>query len=149
MGDFNAKIEDTINNIKPDRSGKMLTKLVQKHNLVIVNNTEKCQGKWTRINTKNENEKSVIDFMIYCQRMYENVKEMTIDEKKEYVLTKYEVNEEETNTVESDHMMLSLQINHQKAEPKRRGWVGCIWETYGKQQNSSQCPQRAQYRQNL
>ena len=73
MGDFNAKLEDPVNNIKADKSGKMLNKLVQKHNLIIVNNTERCQGKWTRINTKNESEKSVIDFMICCQRMYRNV----------------------------------------------------------------------------
>ena len=120
MGDFNAKLEDPVNNIKADKSGKMLNKLVQKHNLVIVNNTERCQGKWTRINTKNESEKSVTDFMICCQRMYRNVEEMSIDDKKEYVLTKYEVREDETNTIESDHMMLSLQILHRKVEKTRK-----------------------------
>ena len=48
---------------------------------------------------------------------------MSIDDQKEYILTKYEIREE-TNTVESDHMILSLQTIHRKVEKttKQNRW---------------------------
>ena len=35
---------------------------------------------WTRINTKNENEKSIIDYALCTQALYTNLNTFTIDE---------------------------------------------------------------------
>ena len=54
--------------------------MVEDCNLEVLNKTDKCQGTWTRVNTKNEKEKSAIDYIITTNKMYINVKDMIIDE---------------------------------------------------------------------
>ena len=39
-------------------NGRRLINLINKLNLKFINKSPKCKDKWTRINTKNENEKS-------------------------------------------------------------------------------------------
>ena len=73
IGDFNAKIGDSQNGIKGGdksitRNGKLLIDLVNNCKLIIVNKTDLCKGKWTRINTKNENERSIIDYLIVSEK---------------------------------------------------------------------------------
>ena len=75
MGDFNIKIVQGSS-----RDSMLLNKVVEDCNLVVLNKTDKCQGTWTRVNTKNEKEKSVIDYIITTNEMYDNVKDMIIDE---------------------------------------------------------------------
>ena len=68
--DFNAKLGNEI--IKGDphkmsRNGIHLWQLVQKRQLKVVNSLDKCKGSITRSKkTINGNEKSIIDFVIYC-----------------------------------------------------------------------------------
>ena len=59
-------------------SSKFLIRM--SHNLVFLNKSEICVGKVTRQNTKNESEKSAIDFVVADLTIAENVKRMTIDE---------------------------------------------------------------------
>lgn len=44
-----------------------ITEKKWKIDLQILNRNEKCKGKWTRVNTKNNNEKSITDYAI-CSR---------------------------------------------------------------------------------
>ena len=84
LGDFNAKISDGHDS----RNGKILRKeMIQEFELKIVNETVKCQGKYTRVNTAIEEEKSVIDYVIVNQSSYENVENMIIDEENNYKLS--------------------------------------------------------------
>ena len=46
------------------RNGRSLLEVFENFNLRLINNTEKCKGKVTRVNTKNENEFSAIDFIV-------------------------------------------------------------------------------------
>ncbi|CAL4152725.1 unnamed protein product [Meganyctiphanes norvegica] len=69
IGDLNSKIgnkEDGINgnNEGKNEAGKALLDLEQKVKGIIVNRTQKCKGKWTRINTQNEKEKSILDYVM-------------------------------------------------------------------------------------
>ena len=47
------------------RNGHELIKVLNNTHLTILNGTEKCEGTITRQNTRNENEKSAIDFIVY------------------------------------------------------------------------------------
>ena len=49
------------------RNGKSLLRVFENFNLHLLNNTEKCEGRITRVNTKNENEFSAIDFVLVSE----------------------------------------------------------------------------------
>ena len=83
FGDFNVKAIVTEKH-GISRNGKLLVHLIEEYNLHMVNDTEKCEGMWTRINTKNENEKSVLDYVICSESMFNSVVNMKIDEKGDY-----------------------------------------------------------------
>ena len=87
LGDFNVKVgngEQGISNehtiITPN--GKRLINQTNNFNLKTLNKSPKCKGKWTRINTKNEKEKSIIDYALCTQALYTNLNTITIDEEK-------------------------------------------------------------------
>ena len=50
VGDFNCKVGKLIegNSETVTKGGRLLQKLVNKHNLLILNAKPNCQGKWTR-----------------------------------------------------------------------------------------------------
>ena len=91
LGDFNAKIGNGEQGIPSGNSiitpnGKILINLTNNFNLKILNKNPKCKGKWTRIDTKNENEKSIIDYSLCTQALYTNLNTTTIDEEENYKL---------------------------------------------------------------
>ena len=58
------------------RNGKIIRDTIIKENeLVIVNDTEKCKGVITRVNTANADEKSTIDYVISTQNAYQQITE--------------------------------------------------------------------------
>ena len=62
------------------RNGRSLMHVFDNFNLHMINNTEKCHGKITRVNTKNTNEFSAIDFVLASEGAEPWVKSMVIDE---------------------------------------------------------------------
>ena len=62
------------------RNGKCLLQVFEKMNLHVLNNTEKCKGKITRVNTKNHTEYSAIDFVVVSEETKPWIKNMLIDE---------------------------------------------------------------------
>ena len=62
------------------RNGKLLEKVFQNNDLILLNNSEKCVGKVTRQNTKNALEISAIDFMVCNSSKEDAIKSMHIDE---------------------------------------------------------------------
>ena len=71
----------------------------------IVNQSEKCSGKWTRISTtnpKNEALKLILDLIISNEKCLSSASKMVIDERRENSLekvTKYKINERDHNTI--------------------------------------------------
>jgi len=82
---------------------------------VIVNKTIKCEGKWTRVNTKNVNEKSILDYVFTNINLYEDIINMKIDEDRLHKLTKYSGKE----IIETDHNTITVEINDDKPNQKR------------------------------
>ena len=62
------------------RNGKLLEEVFKNNNLQLLNNSHKCKGKVTRQNTKNPDEKSAIDFMVYNESILDIINWMQIDE---------------------------------------------------------------------
>ena len=62
------------------RNGKMLEEVFEQHNLLVMNRSPKCNGKVTRQNTKNKEEKSAIDFVVAEELFERRMETMKIDE---------------------------------------------------------------------
>ena len=91
VGDFNAKvgcgqegIKDGDKNIS--RNGKMLLEMIGHSSMAIMNTTAVCQGKWTRVNSQNEQEKSILDYVLASPSISSAITDITIDENEDYKL---------------------------------------------------------------
>ena len=62
------------------RNGKNLLDVFDRTDLHLINNTDKCHGKVTRINTKNNSEFSAIDFVLVSEGAKSWIQQMQIDE---------------------------------------------------------------------
>ena len=90
----NSKLGPTLIQGDPHaQSGncKILAGIIQRNTLFVVNNSEeKCVGKLTRQrSTKKRKEASIIDFVIGCEDIYDMITQLTIDEKRDHVLTRF------------------------------------------------------------
>ena len=92
-------------------NGKRLINLTNNFNLKILNKNPKCKGKWTRIDTKNENEKSIIDYSLCTQALYTNLNTITIDEEKNYKLN---------GNSKTDHNSIIIKINKSGSMVKKK-----------------------------
>ena len=109
MGDFNCKIgiDEKGNDGEVSKGGKILMEMVKKHDLLVVNKEEKCEGTWTRILG---NEKSALDFMIIKNEDSGYLQSMSVDEGK--LITPLHVTPDaERRKIYSDHCMLTTVIN--------------------------------------
>ena len=123
MGDFNIKIVQGSS-----RDSMLLNKVVEDCNLVVLNKTDKCQGTWTRVNTKNEKEKSVIDYIITTNEMYDNVKDMIIDEEGCYKVKGK--NESDHNTIIlNTEVPVKLKVKT-KRKPQWNITVNTDWQKF-------------------
>ena len=120
-GDLNCKIGRIIenNNEMVTKGGRILNKLMKKHNLTTVNQLEQCDGMWTRIEG---DQKSIIDYVIVSQTETNLVSEMTIDEHK-YDTPYRLVNKERVYT---DHCMITVKLNLMANETKQSRYFNTI-----------------------
>ena len=102
-GDFNAKLEIKEKNHqqKISPNGKHLQNLINMNMLQTANINSESIG-WTRQNRKNENEKSIIDYIIATEGIAAHIKETITDEKGTYRIK---------GKKESDHNTLLMEIN--------------------------------------
>ena len=107
MGDFNCKIGERVkgNTQEVSRSGKDFLKMAKSNKLLIINESEKCTGIWTR---EEGNSKSVLDYMLIDKEDEIALSEMLIDEEKMYAPVRSEKNQE---TVTSDHNTMITKFN--------------------------------------
>ena len=66
---------------------------------------------WTRVNTKNENEKSIIDYALCTQALYANFNTITIDEEENYKLN---------GRSKTDHNSIIIKINKSISMVKKK-----------------------------
>ena len=66
MGDFNAKLQIEKDSClqQTSRNGKLLQELINHTDMTVVNQLPKHEGTWTRIHTQNNNQKSIIDYIM-------------------------------------------------------------------------------------
>ena len=82
LGDFNAKLEIVHNEVvqKQSRNGNLLQALLETTHMRAINISESHVGTWTRINMRNANEKSVIDYTITTDNLNDRIVESETDE---------------------------------------------------------------------
>ena len=82
LGDFNAKLEIVHNEVvqKQSRNGNLLQGLLETTHMRAINMSKNHVGTWTRINTRNANEKSVIDYAIMTGNLHDRNIESETDE---------------------------------------------------------------------
>ena len=106
--DGNGKIgllgEDT------SRNGKLLLDVFDECDLSIMNKSEKCKGKVTRVNRKNPEQQSAIDFLVVTEDMEQQIQGITIDEEGLYLLK---------GTSPSDHNSILVDLNIDEVDTKQ------------------------------
>lgn len=95
--DANAKLGDKIIKGDPNEmsaNGELLYGIIQRQGLIIGNTLDVCDGVITRrreVNTVNgiRIEESVIDYILFCEKMAKDILKMDIDEKEDIKMKKY------------------------------------------------------------
>ena len=105
--DANAKLGKSIIAGDPHEqspNGTILANIVERHNLIVGNGRDTCQGTITRQRTtKTRSEKSVIDLIMFSSDMLQHLVNIQIDEARKYVLTKVVKKKNGIKIQESDH----------------------------------------------
>ncbi len=149
MGDFNAKIEIDNEQIRqaPSRNGKLLSNIIDRNQLTPTNQMSLHKGTWTRINSNNPSEKSVIDYMLISNGLQPSVTESETDDNNIY-------NIEGINSTDHKTITMSLMLSKLKVTNIIHKWkAGSTdqWKAFNKQvitnwNNRKQNePQRDQY----
>ena len=121
VGDLNAHIGNDDEGIHYNTShinsnGRSLREMVQRRNLEIINGTDRCDGKWTRIDPSGD--KSIIDYIIANDQMSEKVINMKIDEDGQHTLTRYRKLNGDTKEIPTDHYTILTKVNIMKTYRK-------------------------------
>ena len=108
--DANAKLGKTVIKDDPNEitsNGKLLYDIVERQNLVIINSLDICKGTITRQrDLENRTEKSVIDYMITCEDLGNEIIEAAIDESRIHTLARYTKKKSGNKIIQSDHNIL-------------------------------------------
>ena len=115
--DGNAKLGKNIISKDPNEmsdNGRLLSDLIERESLVLLNNSSLCTGAITRNRvTKDADEKSILDYIITCERMAGFLEQMLIDEERNFCLTKYATTKGIKKIVKSDHNVLYAKFSMQ------------------------------------
>ena len=107
-GDLNAKIniqktnhDNTTVHQTTSRNGRLLEKMLEETGCIAIS-TESKTGLWTRVNTKNENERSIIDYIIIPKEETQYVTSIEVDEEEVYRITGENKSDHNTITMSYD-----------------------------------------------
>ena len=113
--DANSKLGSELIKGNPNKmssNDSILSDILSRQNLIVVNATDKCFGVITRYKeTVRGTERSVLDYFVVCQELFQNIMKMVIDEQRHYVLTRFYKRKTTTTTVPSDHNIMALYLN--------------------------------------
>ena len=111
LGDFNSKIGHPTGSAI-SRNGQYLLNVIQQNNLIVINQSSKCQGVWTWVNPTTPTQRSVIDYVISSPRLASQIQNMNIDEEGHLKLCTQK-HKQTQKSKQSDHnsITLSLKLN--------------------------------------
>ena len=113
--DANAKLGADILSGDPNEmshNGRMLLDMVNRQNLIIGNLSNKCKGNITRYRkTVNSEEKSILDYLIFCDKVEQYFNTMLVDEKRMHVLKKYVTTRGVKQFTYSDHNTIYAEFS--------------------------------------
>ena len=102
VGDFNARLLSDQEHAEDSPNGKQLKDVIIEYSMKVCNFTEKCSGKWTRIQGgKNGEVRSTIDYIIVQNELCNALSSLVVDEDKifsPYRITKVKGTEKVTYT---------------------------------------------------
>ena len=107
--DGNAKIN--ILNEGISRNGRLLLNVIDECELDIINLSDKCRGKITRLNREKTDEKSAIDFVFASQDVTHHITDMLIDEEENYLLK---------GKAPTDHNSIIVKVNISEANKQNK-----------------------------
>ena len=104
-------IENDVND--QNVNGRLFCEFLDRNpQLSLINSLPICEGKITRMRkTTRGVEMSILDVFVTCNQILPYIVKMSIDEKREYVLTNYNAIKSKGNVIESDHNNCELEIN--------------------------------------
>ena len=112
--DFNAKLgQDFIPNDPHNMSpnGKLLSGIIRRQNLTVLNGHVKCVGTITRErDTTNVTQRSAISFVLVSEDLVQNVESVLIDEKQEFAPTRITKTKNAVEKKESDHNVILTRL---------------------------------------
>ena len=112
-----------------------MEEFIDENELIVVNASSLCEGTVMRYRkTINSEKKSVIDYFIVCQKFFKFVKQMVVDEERNYCLTKYATKSGKRSIKESDHNTLILEIETIEEETKKSAKRETIFNFKNKEQ---------------
>lgn len=114
-GDFNAKLEIDSPNISQtlSRNGKHLANLIQQTNLIPITTHNKYIN-WTRENRHNQNEKSIIDYILISPELKPDIKNLNIDNTTHILKGK--------STTDHNTITMKLNIKHKPKNQTIHKW---------------------------
>ena len=123
--DCNSKVgKDVIKNDPNEMSenGKLLLDIIKRQNIESVYSSQKCTGLITRMRkTNGKFEKSIIDYVIVCNKVAPYVKAMIIDDKRKNVLKSFRKNDGKSIVKKLDHNVIRCKLSfHFDIKYKRR-----------------------------
>ena len=111
-GDLNAKImKEDENIVAKSSNGTLLKQLIEKHNLRVINFHDNTEGFYTRTQVKDGvTERSVIDYILCGDELYDYIDYMLIDEKKALTPFSSKRSRNGTAVTYSDHSAIIAMI---------------------------------------
>ena len=115
-------IKGDLHKISPN--GLLLSQIILRQNLKIINGSKVCEGLITRcrkIKKKNDGEnieRSIIDLVITSNNLFNQVIKMKVFEQRENVLHRVIRNKNDDKKVESDHNNILTELNVEIPPPK-------------------------------
>ena len=132
LGDFNGRIGceiDRIVAVDGSPNGKQLCEIINKHGLKVGNFHELCTGRWTRIQScqKGGIKKSVLDYILTTEVIYDSLEDILIDEEKIYCPYRQKIEKGVQRIVYSDHCVVSCVISIDTGRVAKKSEKSCGW----------------------
>jgi len=118
-GDFNAKLATRKGSHHQDlsRNGKFMEEFMEETEMTTINGMSNT-GMWTRVNRRNPQERSVIDYILVNSDNRDSIKEVEIDEEGTKRL--------KNQTKESDHNTITATVKFERTKKKEKITKWCI-----------------------
>ena len=127
VGDMNAHIGNDGsgiegNNSDINKNGKWWRSIIERRNLILINGTDLCCGKWTRNASDGKN--SILDLVLCNEKMNNTVKSMQIDEVGKWKISRFSKVNGEIKETPSDHnsILVELALPSQASIKKGKVW---------------------------